>query len=90
VKIQFEIDKKIFDEFDDWFETQNQKAIEQQKVLHSGDRFFEECWEMGEPYSGAIGGILTYQLTRTSIGDIIKAIHNITKEEIDLTNYDGF
>ena len=41
-----------------------------------------------EAYYGAVGGGYTYSFTPTSLGCITKVENNITKEEIDLTEYD--
>lgn len=39
-------------------------------------------------YGGAIGGSLTYSFTPTSLGMIVKVRDALSKQEIDLTNYD--
>jgi len=40
------------------------------------------------PYYGVDGGAYSYIFTPTSIGTAVKARHNVTKDEIDLTEYD--
>lgn len=42
------------------------------------------------PYYGAIGGSLSYIFIPTSLGVIIKVRHSVTKEELDVTEYDLF
>lgn len=41
-----------------------------------------------EPYYGAIGGELTYSFTPTSLGVAVVVRHALTKNEINLTEYD--
>lgn len=41
-------------------------------------------------YCGAIGGRLTYSFTPTSIGLLVEVTDNLTKEKLDLTDYDDF
>jgi hypothetical protein len=38
-------------------------------------------------YEGAIGGRYTYSFSPTSLGVVVKVTDDITKEEIDLTDY---
>jgi hypothetical protein len=49
-------------------------------------------WEKNLPEAptGAIGGRVTFMLTQTSIGMVIKAKDNITDLEIDLTDYQSW
>lgn len=39
-------------------------------------------------YCGAIGGRFTYQFTPTSLGTVVKVIDNLSKEFLDLSDYD--
>jgi len=39
-------------------------------------------------YSGAIGGQFTWSFTPTSLGTIIKITDHISKEVLDVSNYD--
>jgi len=64
------------------------QLIEQQKKTHSNDPIYEDCWEMGYPYMGAIGGGLTYCFTPTSLGVIFKV--KFLYFELDLTDYDSW
>jgi hypothetical protein len=38
--------------------------------------------------TGAIGGRFTYSFTPTSLGTIVKVHDELTKQELDLTDYD--
>ena len=40
------------------------------------------------PYYGAIDGAYTFSFTPTTLGEVIKVRNELTKEEIDLTDYD--
>jgi len=43
-----------------------------------------------DKYTGAIGGSLTYSFTPTSIGCVVKVEEVITREVIDLTDYENW
>lgn len=43
-----------------------------------------------DAYYGASGGAYTYKFTPTTLGLVIKVENGLTKEEIDLTEYDGW
>lgn len=57
--------------------TLNKWKLEQQKQYMPGQ-------------SGAIGGEYTYSFTPTSLGTIIKVHNEMTKQELDLTEYSDF
>lgn len=40
--------------------------------------------------TGAIGGEYTYSFTPTTLGTVIKVHNDLTKDEIDLTDYSDF
>ena len=42
------------------------------------------------PYMGAIGGGTTYSFTPTSLGVIVKVHDALTKEVLDLSDYDSW
>lgn len=76
---------------DKWLEGQNALAIEHQKeVYKQPNAIIAACWEDGFPYTGAIGGCITYHITPTSLGIAIKVTHAITKNEIDLSDYEDW
>lgn len=75
----------------DWIDLQNSKAVDMQRANPPQGvplDLLESCWEDGFPYSGAIGGNLTYSFTPTSIGVIVNIKHGNTGQDIDLTEYD--
>lgn len=87
----FEISQYGQAKFKTWLADQNKLAVKMQKAIEDNPTSFHQmCWEVGEPYAGAIGGIITFSFIPTSVGCIVKAIHNITKNEIDLTDYDNW
>lgn len=49
-----------------------------------------DAWmrEHEDVYTGAIGGRYTYSFTPTSLGTVVKVYDAITKETIDLSDYD--
>ena len=44
--------------------------------------------DKNKKYSGAIGGQFTWSFTPTSIGMVIQITDNISKEVLDVSNYD--
>ena len=84
-----EAQNKLLNEFVD---EQRAIAVEEQKrnLIGVPTSVTLACWEQGYPYTGATGGDLTYLITPTSIGVIIKVRYNPTTEIIDLTDYDLF
>lgn len=63
------------------------KLIEEQKASGQfNSSIAEDCWEMGFPYEGAIGGAVTYEFTPTSVG-IVKKVRYTDRFELDLTDY---
>lgn len=59
---------------EDWMKVQENKVAALQK--------------REDAYYGAIAGGYTYFFTPTTLGTVAKVINNLTKEEIDLTDYD--
>ncbi len=41
-------------------------------------------------YTGAIGGRYTYTFTPTSVGMIVNVIDCVTKEKLDISNYEDW
>ena len=79
-----ESQKNILSEF---IKEQTKNALERQKKeIVNPNPIIVESWEMGYPYEGAIGGSLTYEITPTSLGGIIKV--KMYGQEIDLTEYE--
>ena len=48
----------------------------------------EQNKKRGSDYYGAIGGELTYSFTPNNLGCVVIVEHGVTKEELDLTDYD--
>ena len=76
----FDLTKEQNEKLAEWKVIQDAKVIS----LEKGTGFEYS----GEAYYGATGGGYTYKFTQTSLGCIAKVVNNITKEEIDLTEYD--
>ena len=86
--IQYKLDEKQYKELEQWLDKQNKDIIEKQRSSMSAEDFEDFTMNGQFAYTGAIGGGVTYMLTDTSLGTIIKVKHAITNEELDLTNYD--
>lgn len=78
----FSLDEKQTEKLRVWEEEQDRKVIDQQKGT--------EFERFGIPYYGVTGGSLTYSFTPTGLGVVVKIRNNVTKEEIDLTDYDSW
>ncbi len=60
-------------------EKQTEKALEWQRELAKDNA-----------NEGAIGGRFTYSITPTGLGLIIKLVDAVTKQELDLTDFDSW
>jgi hypothetical protein len=76
----FDLTKDQWRRLQEWSSAQNDKVAKMQDDA--------SCDFPCTPYYGAIGGHLTYSFTPTSIGTIVVVENNVTKEKIDLTDYD--
>lgn len=66
-------------------EVDNKRLVEQKNTMSKED--FDFLTQGGKyPYSGAIGGSITYSFTSTSLGEIVKVTS--FGEELDVTDYD--
>ena len=86
--MKFELDKAQMAQIDAWLkDTVYPAVIAKQKKSRDLRRNANaaDCWEMGYPYSGAIGGGLTYEFSNTSIGQVQAARYGDFR--IDLTDY---
>jgi hypothetical protein len=62
-----------------------------EEQMQKGDEFRKAQNEVtGTNYYGAIGGVLTYLFTPTGIGCAVTVRHEVTKKELDLTDYDSW
>jgi hypothetical protein len=86
--MKFELSETEIETFNKWAEEQKKKVIAIQKEsIKDPDPFYKMCWELGFPYAGAIGGHFSFRFTDTSIGTVVVAIDNFTKEECNLTDF---
>lgn len=77
--IHYELSEIQANKLSAWEKEQDIEWVKSKKLVHPFDS--------GKPYYGAIDGSLTFELTQTGIGTIIKAKH-ATGNTIDLTDYD--
>lgn len=54
------------------------------------EEFFKIQQEWHEKHTnvGATGGLITYMLTPTNLGVVVKLRNNVTNEEVDVTRYE--
>lgn len=93
----FSIDDNQQKKLDAWLKEQTKAAcdiqiarLECKASKTVDDQIKIEMCKKGTPYYGAIGGSITYQFTPTGLGVICKVIHNFTKAEIDITDYENW
>lgn len=84
----FDLDAAQLARLEIWSAQQDAAALAEQKTMPGRDAVWIELNEGGEPYYGASGGELTFEITPTSIGTAIRVRHNWTKKELDLSDYD--
>ena len=78
----FSLDETQQEKLAVWKKEQDAKVIEQQK----GTQYEHP----GEAYYGCSGGAYTYEFTPTSLGLVVVVRNEVTDEEIDLSDYDGW
>lgn len=76
---RFELSPGEMAKLAEWAAEQDAIVLERQK---------ERGEEGNRPYYGSIGGELTYSFTPTSLGVITKVEHGVTKNVLDLTEYE--
>lgn len=58
---------------------------------NSAPEYISSCWALGYPYTGAIGGALTYEFSPTSLGFVKQVTYpgfdGNSEYKLDLTNY---
>ena len=87
----FELTQEQNTKLDTWVKEQDLKAIENQRATFKNpSEFIVQCWDDGYPYTGAIGGGLTYEFTPTSLGLVTKVKYGLSEEEIDLSDYENW
>ena len=92
--MKFELTEEQNKRLTAWLTKQETLAIAKQKetITESNNwhHVYASSWDQGYAYGGAIGGFLTYSFTPTSIGLVTKVTHAITKETIDLSDYEDW
>lgn len=77
---------------DAWLKEVYAKTINMQKAMieetHEFYHLYKESWDLGYPYTGAIGGNISYTFTPTSLGATLVVHESASMESIDLTEYD--
>lgn len=63
---------------------EHQKSIQQNKRGYSISAEQKFAWDTGVPYSGAIGGGLSYCFAQTSIGNMVRAEYNTFDQHFKL------
>jgi hypothetical protein len=76
----FSLDEQQRKKFNEWKKEQDEKVKNKQKGTH--------LERLNGPYYGACAGAYTYSFTPTTLGCVVKVTNGLTKEEIDLTDYD--
>lgn len=76
----FKLSEEQNQKLSEWAEEQNKKVAKSQ----------EDTDFICKPYYGACGGGFSFTFTPTSLGVGVKVTNNITKETIDLTDYENW
>lgn len=89
----FTVTDKDQKKIDKWLkETVYPRWIELQKTAYSPENptpeHVKHCWDLGEPYTGAIGGGLSYIFSPTSIGTTL--VVKFGEDTLDLTDYEAW
>ena len=66
------------------------QVIIQQNNTENPSEIMKYCWEKGVPYTGAIGGGLTYSFTPTSVGVGLIVKESLSGETLDVTDYENW
>lgn len=90
--MMFTLNEKELDKLEAWKKKVIAEGVElQKKERDKIDPAFldcyECCWEMGYPYTGAVGGQFEFTFTPTSIGTVCMVFDHVTKQKLDLTDY---
>lgn len=89
--MQFSLNKKELTALLAFKEECRVAGVKKQRVeMKNPDWTVVDCWDAGYPYTGAVGGNLTFSFTPTSIGTVVKVRDSVTGAEIDVTDYDMF
>ena len=86
--MQFSVNKEQLETIKKWKDELDKQTVARQKETMSAADFSLLTQDGKYPYSGAIGGDLTYSFTNTSLGTIITVTDKFTGEKLDVTDYD--
>ena len=86
--MQFSVDKEQMVKINKWKAELDKNTIAKQKETMSAADFSLLTQDGKYPYSGAIGGDLTYSFTNTSLGTVVTVKDGFTGEELNVTDYD--
>lgn len=89
-EISARLDKSMYEAFLAWHRDVSEKARRKQLESDKNGRMARLQTITDSPYYGETGGGLTWKITYTSIGTVIKCKEAITHDEIDLTEYDSW
>lgn len=89
--MRFQLDEEQVKKYEAWAEEVAAKGVEKQKaeIMNPGPEYVVS-WEMGFPYTGAVGGEITFCFTPTSLGNVCVVTDQVTGEKINLTDYDSW
>ena len=90
--MKFEVTESDQKKIKDWLEnTVYPLAISKQREqIQNPNWIYQQCWEDGYPYEGAIGGGLQYIFTPNGIGECFKVRYSSVDLELDLTDYESW
>lgn len=84
----FKLDQKQIQQLNEWLSKMDEQALASEKAKMTPQDFEFNTQGGKYPYSGSIGGSVTYCFTPTSIGTVIKVKHELTGNVLDVTDYD--
>lgn len=72
-----------------WYDDQAAKMLAEQKAKlgKKADSVYKFCWDNGHAYTGAVGGVYTYNITPTSIGEFFSIRNSMTGDVFDLAQF---
>lgn len=86
---KYELNQQQIELLNDWLTSVIDKI--DQKYRSTRDIALAEHFkERGQVYAGVIGGNLSFTVTPTSLGTVIKVTESITGETLDLSDYDNW
>lgn len=89
--ITIDLTEATIQKYSDWLDSCYAEDVAKQKAeVVNPDFAHTSSWELGFPYHGAIGGGVTFELTGTSLGYVVKATYGPLNKTIDLTEYESW